>query len=125
MAGKEYYVPDAYRSTGKRAGTAGRAGKAAKKPRAQAEDAMMDLSHPYFEQALADFKRLEGIEAAATLTRSERRVFEVRVLTGRIVVRLDARVVQEAERKSKAEEKYRGVQGWEDILELVKTAAAP
>lgn len=137
MADREYHVPDAYRAAQKSVPRSGYASKAARygggkgaqkgtqKKCTVAGDAMLDLSHPYFEQALADFKRFEGIKSDAALSRGERRLFECRVLTGRIVIRLPERAMQDAETQAKESKKYSGVQSWDDILTLVKAASAP
>ena len=49
-----YHVPDAYRGNGGR--------RPETKRTTCSTDPMLDLTHPYFRAAIADFKRFEGIE---------------------------------------------------------------
>lgn len=76
----KYHVPDAYRGNGGRRPETKRA--------TCSTDPMLDLTHPYFRAAIADFKRFEGIEKDKPLTRRQAKLFEYRVLTGRIRVAL-------------------------------------
>lgn len=70
----KYHVPDAYRGNGGRRPETKRA--------TCSTDPMLDLTHPYFRAAIADFKRFEGIEKDKPLTRRQAKLFEYRVLTG-------------------------------------------
>ena len=85
----KYHVPDAYRGNGGRRPETKRA--------TCSTDPMLDLTHPYFRAAIADFKRFEGIEKDKPLTRRQAKLFEYRVLTGRIRVALPKRELEEAE----------------------------
>ena len=111
----KYHVPDAYRGTGGRRPETKRA--------TCSTDPMLDLTHPYFRAAIADFKRFEGIEKDKPLTRRQAKLFEYRVLTGRIRVALPKRELEEAEAGAADSERFRGVQGFDSLIEIVRAAA--
>ena len=110
----KYHVPDAYRGNG---------GRRPETKRATCSTApMLDLTHPYFRAAIADFKRFEGIEKDKPLTRQQAKLFEYRVLTGRIRVALPKRELEEAEDAAADSERFRGVQGFDSLIEIVKAS---
>ena len=92
----KYHVPDAYRGNGGRRPETKRA--------TCSTDPMLDLTHPYFRAAIADFKRFEG-------------------MTGRIRVALPKRELEEAEAGAADSERFRGVQGFDSLIEIVRAAA--
>ena len=110
----KYHVPDAYRGNGGRRPETKRA--------TCSTDPMLDLTHPYFRAAIADFKRFEGIEKDKPLTRRQAKLFEYRVLTGRIRVALPKRELEEAEAGAADSERFRGVQGFGSLIEIVKAS---
>ena len=107
-------MPDAYRGNGGR--------RPRQSGRRAAQTRCWTLRTRISAQAIADFKRFEGIEKDKPLTRQQAKLFEYRVLTGRIRVALPKRELEEAEAGAADSERFRGVQGFDSLIEIVKAA---